>query len=390
MKIVVYTICKNEVKNIIPWLDNVANADEIFVLDTGSTDGSYELLTSELKQRGNLHIAKQEYVHFRFDEARNDNLSMVRTWVEENNINEDEVICWTIDLDERFHPNWYEFTKKAFEKYPKFRKLEYNYATTHDSEGRVSNYQVYDKCHRLRGARWILPIHEQMEYGEYESRYTDGMVMVEENEILVHHYQNLETNRSQYKELLLSRIKENRYDLEAMNHLCTEYFKEGKNLDALDTMAQMYVRSLQIDCKWRDCICGNIAGQLENIDYNECCSWYEKAISFNPHLRTYYLKYCYYLLYNNFMDPNPTKANKILEEMGNTDTVKQELWKELPGAFTYYPYEIEGLIRCWLGDYEGAKESFITALINLNDDEINYQLIAQRLRGYLDFAKQYL
>lgn len=387
MKIVVYTICKNEINNIVPWLDNVLKADAIFVLDTGSTDGSYELLTRERKQRSNLHIARQEYVQFRFDEARNDNLSMVKAWAEENNISEDEIICWTIDLDERFHLDWYDITAEAFKQHPKFRKLKYNYATVHDNKGNVLNYQLYDKCHRLRGARWDLPIHEQLSYGEYESLYSDGGVEVAKDLILVHHYQNLNTDRSQYKDLLMQRIKENRCDLEAMNHLCTEYLKDNDNLTALDIMAQMYVRSLQCDCSWRECICGNIAGQLESIDYTECCYWYEKAIKFNPALRSYYLKYCLYLLYNKFTDPNPLKARRVIEDMLAAATFKQELWKEIPGAFTYYPYEVIGLINCWLGSYREAENNFSEALNQLSEDDINYDTALKRIGGYLDFAR---
>lgn len=40
--IIVYTIMKNEIGNIEGWLENIKDADGIYVLDTGSTDGSYE------------------------------------------------------------------------------------------------------------------------------------------------------------------------------------------------------------------------------------------------------------------------------------------------------------------------------------------------------------
>ena len=44
MKLCVYAICKNEISNIERWLASVNEADDIIVLDTGSTDGTYELL----------------------------------------------------------------------------------------------------------------------------------------------------------------------------------------------------------------------------------------------------------------------------------------------------------------------------------------------------------
>ena len=40
MKIVVYAICKNEEAFVERWMDSMAEADEIVVLDTGSTDGT--------------------------------------------------------------------------------------------------------------------------------------------------------------------------------------------------------------------------------------------------------------------------------------------------------------------------------------------------------------
>ena len=43
-KICVYTICKNEIKFIDRWFNSVKEADYICVLDTGSTDGSFEKL----------------------------------------------------------------------------------------------------------------------------------------------------------------------------------------------------------------------------------------------------------------------------------------------------------------------------------------------------------
>lgn len=43
-KICVYAIAKNEMKFIDLWLDSMKEADYIVVLDTGSTDGTYEFL----------------------------------------------------------------------------------------------------------------------------------------------------------------------------------------------------------------------------------------------------------------------------------------------------------------------------------------------------------
>ena len=45
MKICVYAICKNESKFLDRWIDSVANeADYIAILDTGSTDDTFDRL----------------------------------------------------------------------------------------------------------------------------------------------------------------------------------------------------------------------------------------------------------------------------------------------------------------------------------------------------------
>ena len=41
-KIAVYTICKNEVTNVDKWINSMMEADYLCVLDTGSTDGTWE------------------------------------------------------------------------------------------------------------------------------------------------------------------------------------------------------------------------------------------------------------------------------------------------------------------------------------------------------------
>ena len=45
-KIAVYAIAKNEEKNVLEWYESMKEADEIVVLDTGSTDNTINLLTS--------------------------------------------------------------------------------------------------------------------------------------------------------------------------------------------------------------------------------------------------------------------------------------------------------------------------------------------------------
>ena len=45
-RVCVYAICKNEAKFARRWMDSMSEADHIVVLDTGSTDGTPQLLRS--------------------------------------------------------------------------------------------------------------------------------------------------------------------------------------------------------------------------------------------------------------------------------------------------------------------------------------------------------
>ena len=54
MKVVVYAICKNEAKFVDRWMDSMSEADQVVVLDTGSSDGTAE----KLKSRGLLCVWK--------------------------------------------------------------------------------------------------------------------------------------------------------------------------------------------------------------------------------------------------------------------------------------------------------------------------------------------
>ena len=66
MKIVVYAICKNERSFADRWMASMSEADEVCVLDTGSTDGTPQRL-EELGAK----VSVQVITPWRFDVARN-------------------------------------------------------------------------------------------------------------------------------------------------------------------------------------------------------------------------------------------------------------------------------------------------------------------------------
>ena len=71
-KICVYAISKNEEKFVDRWYESMKEADEIYVLDTGSTDNTF----NKLKNLG-VKVKQQIINPWRFDVARNESLKMV-------------------------------------------------------------------------------------------------------------------------------------------------------------------------------------------------------------------------------------------------------------------------------------------------------------------------
>ena len=72
LKICVYTIALNEEQFVERWIESAKDADALYVLDTGSTDNTVNLL----KKYG-VNVQTQKIVPWRFDVARNKALEMI-------------------------------------------------------------------------------------------------------------------------------------------------------------------------------------------------------------------------------------------------------------------------------------------------------------------------
>ena len=124
MKISVYAIAKNEEKFADDWVNSMKEADEIVVLDTGSTDGT----AKKLKSFG-VKVKTEKISPWRFDVARNKSLQMVSP---------DTDVCVCTDLDERFEKGWRKKLEDSFEKGVKQYRYRYTWSFNPDgSEGVV-------------------------------------------------------------------------------------------------------------------------------------------------------------------------------------------------------------------------------------------------------------
>ena len=135
MKIVVYAIAKNEAQFARRWMESMGEADEIVVLDTGSTDGTPALL----RELG-AQVTEETITPGRFDTARNRSLELV---------DEDADICVCTDLDEVFHPGWRALLEKAWR--PGYAPAVYRSTWNLRPDGREGVAFWYEKISPLNG-----------------------------------------------------------------------------------------------------------------------------------------------------------------------------------------------------------------------------------------------
>ena len=154
MKLGVYAICKNEIENIRFWLECAKEADEAVIVDTGSTDGTWEVL-----QKSGIRCIKKIFSQFRFDDARNYALSLLP---------EDCDICLPLDPDMVISKGYCEALKKAWNAnlgvlYIPMRYTQSNYVETHF-------------CHSRKRCKWVYPTYEQLRFTGDEAKY-DGVTI---------------------------------------------------------------------------------------------------------------------------------------------------------------------------------------------------------------------
>lgn len=268
-KIVVYAISKNEEKFVDRWVDSMQEADEIYVLDTGSTDKT----VSKLKKR-KVNIKKKIIKPWRFDVARNESLKLVPS---------DADICVCTDLDEVLEKGWRKKLEEIWQD--NITRLRYNYNWKLDKNNKpIVNFYT-DKIHIRDNYKWTHPVHEVL-------TYTNGNeVFLTTDEITLNHYPDNTKSRSSYLPLLELSVKEDPEDDRNMHYLGREYMYYQKWDKCIDTL----IKHLSLKtATWKDERCASmrfIARSYRNLNrIEEAKMWLDKAISEAPYLRDPYVE----------------------------------------------------------------------------------------------------
>jgi len=281
-KVCVYAISKNEEKFVSRWVESMSEADEIYVLDTGSTDNTVKLL-----QDNGVNVKCEEIVPWRFDVARNKSLDLVPS---------DCDICVCTDLDEVFEKGWRDKLEK---KYSKGCRVEYTYNWHINEDGVPDVTFILNKIHPRNNYRWTHPVHEVL------TSLNDEKV-VNISDIILNHYPDNSKSRSGYLKLLELSVLEDPLDDRNMHYLGREYMYYKRWEDSINTLK----KHLQLKgAKWdleRAASMRYIARSYLNLNNDEEAEyWYKKAIEEAKYVREGYVELA--MLYN--------KQNKWLESI---------------------------------------------------------------------------
>ena len=173
-----YTILKNEKKYIEKWLYYADPFDYKVLLDTGSTDGSWELLQEYALQDPKLIIEQKIFDHWRFDTARKHNLAMVPQEV---------VWCLSPDLDEYFSINTHDEMERIISAVPDVTNIACDRLDIYSPTVRVGppNHIPSNKIHRRADYTWVQPIYEHLKWihsGYEKELYSEDIFIIHDQD----------------------------------------------------------------------------------------------------------------------------------------------------------------------------------------------------------------
>lgn len=221
-KTAVYTILKNEAKYIEKWLYYAEPFDYRVLLDTGSTDGSWEMLQEYAAKDPNLIIEQKIFTPWRFDTARKHNMSMIPN---------DVVWCLSPDLDEYFSINTHDEMERIISAVPDVTNIACDRLDIYSRTVRVGppTFIPTNKIHRKADYTWVQPIYEHLRWihtdRDEKELYSDDIFLVHDQDF----------KKKERPELYIKMLKEE-YETNPTNTWCLWFlifhYHKTQNLNA--------------------------------------------------------------------------------------------------------------------------------------------------------------
>ena len=268
----VYAISKNEEKFALRWAESMKEADEIYVLDTGSTDNTVNLLKS-----AGVNVSSKVIDPWRFDTARNESLALVP---------ENADICVCTDLDEVFHPGWRKKMEEAWKN--GVTRLKYRYTWSFLPDGSEGTVFWIDKAHLRKNYKWVNPVHEILSFSGKEKILNAPGVQID-------HLADGKKSRAQYLPLLELAVKENPENDRNMHYLGREYMFNKRYEEAIKVLKHHLELKSAV---WKDERCASMRyiakcyASLNN--FSEAYKYHLLSICEAPYLREPWMDAAYF------------------------------------------------------------------------------------------------
>ena len=344
MNVCVYAICKNESKFVRRWMESMSEADGVYVLDTGSEDGTPALLTAL-----GAEVTVERISPWRFDTARNRSLALVP---------EDADICVCTDLDEFFHPGWRALLEKAWTEGT--NQAAYRYTWNFNPDGSEGHVFWQEKIHSRFGWEWAHPVHEVPKWtgeGQPKKVYVGGMQL--------DHRADPGKSRSQYLPLLELSVAEEPDDDRNMHYLGREYYFYGMWEKAIETLKRHVSMP---NALWADERCASMRyiarSYLALGDRMHALMWLYRAIGEAQHLREPYMDMARFMYSEENWDGVAffTREALRIAVRPRTYICESESWGSLP-------YDLLSLALYYTGRGAEAVEAAEKALELSPEDE---------------------
>jgi glycosyltransferase involved in cell wall biosynthesis len=199
VKIAVYAPAKNEESNVVEWAASARDADEIVLVDTGSSDRTIATAAESA-----VVVRQAVITPWRFDDGFNAALSQV---------SEDIDIAVPLHLDERLAPGWRGELERAWYNGGNRFTFQYRWAD--------GTSFTHDRIHARHGYRWIFPAHE-MPVGP-GPQVSTGVVI---------HHQHSPRDRATDRALIHLMLKEHPDDPRAQYYSGREHFYAGEWIES--------------------------------------------------------------------------------------------------------------------------------------------------------------
>lgn len=347
----VYGICKNEIKSVENYINSFIEADYLCLLDTGSTDGTWEYLQEATKKYPNLIIKQEEVIPWRFDKARNISMTLVP---------EETTMYFMADLDEVIkEKGWCEKVRYSWS--PTFDRGMYTYNRDVNADDIVVRAIQEYRIHSKAWTHWVNVVHEAIATDSGRKQfYIETCTPLD---IVVWHYPTKE-GATNYMELCELDLKEHPDDWVMHLQLAIEYDLRNQH-DRADQHYGFLIHNEATDLQdfeFARCFYGIGANALRAENSTKAKRYFSEGRLIAPGFIDNYLAEAE-ICYN---EGNYDKAIDLcIRGFENCDVAP---WCGVFDAHSFYPYWLLGMSYYFKGDKPQAL-AYIQIAITKNTDK---------------------